>query len=161
MLSDPSTWILFSFTIFLVTSAKKFWALLTAKLDEYIAQVKDEIANLDQESKNAETSLEKAKSESLKTDSIISNAIHEAAQKAITKRAESKKTLTLFEERLNSQYDNDVAIELKFEKKQLVKHFSAKINQELLSLFEKETFDNNLINLDHLNLKKLFNEKQG
>lgn len=159
MLSDPATWVFFSFIIFIALSAKRLYALFIKVTDDYINNIRTQSEKLNSESCAAELALNAAKKRSLETDDQINAEIKESAERAKQIRQRYKESTAQLSEKIEAQFDSDIAIEVKFEKKQIVKRLCAAIREELLATFRKQQFDNNLINLDKLDLKKLFNQK--
>lgn len=160
MLSDPATWILFSFVLFLIITAKKLVVLTKEKLDGYINNVKNNLDSLQDTCVTAECDLKAAKEQAKLVEAEIKSITEQAVIKAKEARKHYFETSELMSERINSQFDNDMAIERKFERKQMSKRLRDLIKQNLIESFEQSKTDNADLSLDDLDLKKLFDAKK-
>lgn len=160
MLSDPATWILFSFVLFLLFTAKKLVVLTKEKLDAYINDVKNNLDSLQDTCGTAENDLKAAKEQAKLVEAEIKSITEQAVIKAKAARKNYLETSAIMSERINSQFDNDMAIERKFERKQMSKRLRDLIKQNLIESFEQSKTDNADLSLDDLDLKKLFDAKK-
>lgn len=156
MLSNPATWILFSFIIFIACTFKKVLAAIRNMLDSYITDIKEHSTKLESDMEKAEKDLVSVKKTAKSVDNEIKLAVQAAAARALEMRQNYREAREASSEQINAQYDKDLAIEVKFEKKLVVKRFGRQIADELRKTFQNNGFDNSQINLDYLDFKKLF-----
>lgn len=156
MLSNPATWILFSFIIFIACTFKKILAAIRNMLDSYITDIKEHSTKLESDMEKAEKDLVSVKKTAKSVDNEIKLAVQAAAAKALEMRQNYREAREASSEQINAQYDKDIAIEVKFEQKLVVKRLGHHIADELRKTFQSNGFDNSQINLDYLDFKKLF-----
>lgn len=156
MLSNPATWILFSFIIFIACTFKKILAAIRNMLDSYITDIKEHSTKLESDMEKAEKDLVSVKKTAKSVDNEIKLAVQAAAAKALEMRQNYREAREASTEQINAQYDKDIAIEVKFEQKLVVKRLGHHIADELRKTFQSNGFDNSQINLDYLDFKKLF-----
>lgn len=159
MLSNPETWILFSFILFLFLSIKKIIIYGRNFLDSYSNDIKDKINKITTDEEQAELNLQEEQKRVNLIEKKILALQHSSAEKAREIKNIFKDHTTKLSERTNNQYELDMAIELKFEKKLLVKNLCKKITDNLIKNFKNEPIVN-VIDIESLDLNKLLNEKK-
>lgn len=159
MLSNPETWILFSFILFLFLSIKKIIIYGRNFLDSYSNDIKDKINKITTDEEQAELNLQEEQKRVDLIEKKILALQHLSAEKAREIKNIFKDHTTKLSERTNNQYELDMAIELKFEKKLLVKNLCKKITDNLIKNFKNEPIVN-VIDIESLDLNKLLNEKK-
>lgn len=159
MLSNPETWILFSFILFLFLSIKKIIIYGRNFLDSYSNDIKDKINKITTDEEQAELNLQEEQKRVDLIEKKILALQHSSAEKAREIKNIFKDHTTKLSERTNNQYELDMAIELKFEKKLLVKNLCKKITDNLIKNFKNEPIVN-VIDIESLDLNKLLNEKK-
>lgn len=159
MLSNPETWILFSFLLFLFLSIKKVTIYIKNFLDSYSNEIQDKITQTINNEEQAEINLQEEQKRVNLIEKKILSLQHSSAEKARELKNFFKDSTEELSERTNNQYELDMAIELKFEKKLLVKKLCKKITDNLIKNFKDKPVTN-IIDIESLDLNKLLNEKK-